>query len=135
MVDRAFTAHLGYDDPAEAVGTTVYARAANPSAPPEQARIVGVVETRQMGVLGFWGPANIYSLDTATAGYALVRISRTDPTALAAIDAAWSELAPDTALKRTFADELLSGRIVTSTVPGAHLRPLQRWLSSLPQWG
>jgi putative ABC transport system permease protein len=107
VVDRTFTAQLGFASPADALDTVVYAAPADPGVPPTPARIVGVVETRQMGLLGFWGASNIYVLNVPQSSYAVVRVKRDQlRDGLAAIDATWRELAPDIALRRSFADEL-----------------------------
>jgi putative ABC transport system permease protein len=108
VVDRAAATRLGWNDPQAAIGQTVYVPWWNANRPPDQVRIVGVVENKPLALLGPAGlQANIYRLNPTTANYPVIRISRNDiPGALEAIDAAWRKLAPSVPLNRRFGDEL-----------------------------
>ncbi|RPH59693.1 MAG: FtsX-like permease family protein, partial [Acidobacteria bacterium] len=108
VVDRAAASRLGWNDPQAAIGQIVYVPWWNADRPPDQVRIVGVVENKPLALLGPAGlQANIYRLNPTTAHYPVIRISGNDiPGALEAIDTAWRRLAPNVPLNRRFGDEL-----------------------------
>ncbi|MGH9148383.1 MAG: ABC transporter permease, partial [Vicinamibacterales bacterium] len=108
VVDRAAASRLGWADPKDAVGQIVYVPWWNANRPPDQVRIVGVVENKPLALLGPAGlQANIYRLNPAAANFPVIRVSGSDiPGALAAIDAAWKRLEPSVPLNRRFGDEL-----------------------------
>jgi putative ABC transport system permease protein len=108
VVDRAAIARLGWADPQAAIGQTVYVPWWNADRPPDQVRIIGVVENRPLALLGPAGlQANLYRLNPDAANYPVIRISGSDiPGALAVIDSAWKKLEPAVPLNRRFSDEL-----------------------------
>jgi putative ABC transport system permease protein len=110
VVDRDFVAALGLGTPEEAVDKLVY----RPTPPipgaqsPPPMRIVGVVESRSFSF--FKTPSDtagaIYSMQ-AGLGFTVARVSAADlDGALAGVDAAWKELAPDVAISRRFLDDI-----------------------------
>jgi putative ABC transport system permease protein len=105
VIDRRLAEYLGFDDPASAVGRTLYRQAAQqtpedrlPKVP--DAVVVGVVETDNMRLtaeLGAFGviAGSSFRLDSefTRAGQPAIRIDRDDvPGALAAIERVWDEL-------------------------------------------
>jgi putative ABC transport system permease protein len=108
VVDRAAASRLGWPDPRAAIGQTVYVPWWNTNRPPDQVRIVGVVENKPLALLGPAGlQANIYRLNPAAAKFPIVRVSgNAIPQALAAIDTAWKKVESGVPLNRRFADEL-----------------------------
>ena len=107
IVDREFVSQLGFANPADAVDQIIYYPTGDATQPAASAQIVGVVETQQMSLIGMGTSSNLYSLDMTQSGFAVVRLARNAiPEGLATIDAAWKRLAPDSPLKRVFADEL-----------------------------
>ena len=127
VVDRAFTAALGFATPEEAIDRLVYRAAptvALAAAPPPQPpmRIIGVVEDRSFSF--FKSPREVagamYTLQ-ADLGVTIARVSGADLEAgLAGIDAAWKQLAPNVAINRRFLDEIFD-RAYASYVRVNHL--------------
>jgi putative ABC transport system permease protein len=110
VATRAFVADLGLASPESAIDTLLYRPPPPfPGAQPQPPfRIVGVVEDRTFSF--FKMPTDdagaIYSLQ---AGLEIVvaRVSAADiPGALAGIDAAWADVAPNVAISRRFMDEV-----------------------------
>jgi putative ABC transport system permease protein len=121
VIDRRLAEHLGYDDPAAAVGQTLYRSAQdetpdNPLPKVPYAVVQGVVETDHMrlagalvafGVIG----GSTFSLDMNFLGggaQPAIRIDRNDvPGALAAIERVWDELVdPPAPFRARFAESL-----------------------------
>ena len=104
VIDRRAAEQFGWENPADAVGQTLY-QFSLPTPVPKT--IVGVVEhvpTRIIG--GQFSSAFIYNLDSEGISLPIVRISAANmPAALAHIDAVWKSMAPTTPLEREFADE------------------------------
>jgi len=106
IVDRAFVAQLGFANPAAAVNQVIY-YPGDATRPTATAQIIGVVDTQQLSLIGMGVSSNLYSLDVARSGFAVVRLARNSiPEGLAAIDSTWKRLAPDSPLTRVFVDEL-----------------------------
>lgn len=104
VVDAQVASRFGWQDPAAAVGQTVYRRWDNFSRPVE---IIGVVEDRpyKLVTLGM-ASATVYFLQPNDTSIHLVRIDGTDTAAaLAHIDRTWNELAPDIPIKRSLMEE------------------------------
>jgi putative ABC transport system permease protein len=105
VIDRLAAEQFGWTNPADAIGQTIYetpfgGRAASPR------EIVGVVEHAPRGLVGWGSRSFIYMLNDRDMGYPLIRVSRANvPAALAHIDSVWKSLAPETPLRREFADE------------------------------
>ncbi|MGD2131960.1 MAG: ABC transporter permease, partial [Maricaulaceae bacterium] len=112
VIDRRMAESLGFAAPEAAVGQTIYqpARAAEPNPTPARAAVVlGVVETEAMR-LGAGSGGTVFQFNPATAVLQRIPAVRIDPSdvpaALAAIDAAWSELAPNAPLDARFLNDL-----------------------------
>jgi putative ABC transport system permease protein len=108
IVDRAFAELHGWS-PQEALNKSVYAwvPGANTTTPPSL-RIIGVVENKPLRLLGLGATANLFMQRPDTAQTPIVRISGENvEAALREIDAVWERLAPNIAVQRRFADDML----------------------------
>jgi putative ABC transport system permease protein len=104
VIDRLAAEQFGWTNPADAIGQTIYQTPFGGKASPQE--IVGVVEHAARGLIGWGARAFVYILNDRDMGYPLIQVSRDNvPAALAHIDAVWQSLAPETPLKREFADE------------------------------
>jgi putative ABC transport system permease protein len=107
VVDRQFVSQLGFESPTQAVNRDIYYRTGDPARPTASARIVGVVETQQLSLIGMGVSANVYTFDAEHAGFAVVRLANSAiPEGIKAIESSWRTLAPDVALSYAFADQL-----------------------------
>jgi putative ABC transport system permease protein len=125
MIDLRLAKALGYDDPAQAIGKTLYMPAYTPAAstggdplPGTPVDIiVGVVETDASRLIagtegkGAVGRVSgvVYTLEqTMTGGWSpAIRVDRNDiPGARAAIERAWRKMQPDAPVRMLFTDEM-----------------------------
>jgi putative ABC transport system permease protein len=111
LVDEAYAHALGFESPDAAIGEIVYIPSQSISrrgAPAQPLRIIGVVETDVMRVAAGEPEGHIYSF--APEGFNQVPLLRISPNdvagTLAAIDRAWTALAPDVPASPQFFDEL-----------------------------
>jgi putative ABC transport system permease protein len=104
VIDRLAAEQFGWTNPADAIGQTIYQTPFAGKASPQQ--IVGVVEHAPRGLVGWGARSFVYILNDRDMGFPLIQVSRNDvPAALAHIDSVWRTLAPETPLRREFADE------------------------------
>jgi len=104
VIDRLAAEQLGWANPADAIGQQIYQTPFGGKAKPQE--IVGVVEHAPRGLIGWGARSFVYILNDRDMGYPLIQVSRNNvPAALAHIDAVWASLAPETPLRREFADE------------------------------
>jgi putative ABC transport system permease protein len=105
VINRALAEQSGWTDPSQAVGQVIYGHAGLG----EHAltmRVIGVVETRALAVLGFGSVANIYTLEQARATRPIIRLTKTDTAAgIAAIETVWKKLSPNVPARLVFLDE------------------------------
>jgi putative ABC transport system permease protein len=112
VLDREAAAALGWPDPHDAVGQTVYrstgSRVATFAATPtETLEIIGIVDKPPLQAMTA-GLSNVYVLDPGNSRL-ILRLAPDDvPGALAHIEAVWQRLVPDMPLRRIrFLDETL----------------------------
>jgi putative ABC transport system permease protein len=104
VLDRRAALQLGWTDPEDAVGETIYQTPFQGDAAP--ATVIGVVEHAPRRVIGWGARSFIYVLGEADGMFPIVQVARSNvPAALAHIDSAWQSLAPQSPLRREFADE------------------------------
>jgi putative ABC transport system permease protein len=104
VIDRVAAEQFGWTNPADAIGETIYQTPFGGKASPQE--IVGVVEHAPRGLVGWGARSFVYILNDRDMGFPLIQVSRDDvPAALAHIDSVWQSLAPETPLRREFADE------------------------------
>ncbi|HEX5049806.1 MAG TPA: ABC transporter permease [Gammaproteobacteria bacterium] len=117
VVDRAFVAQLGFASPGAAVDRLVYFPERLMSGfglPPEPLRIIGVVENKQLALLGPQGVVGtMYQLESELR-FHIARVRGDDVAgALDGIDAAWRALSPDVAIDRRFVDDAFNDAYTT----------------------
>lgn len=107
VIDRSLMRSLEYANPSAAVGQTVYHPVSLTGAtPPQRLHIIGVVEDAMLRPMTLGVNTNFYLLSPPAAANVVIRISKSNvPAALASIDQVWKTLAPNTPIKRRFADE------------------------------
>jgi putative ABC transport system permease protein len=104
VIDRVAAEQFGWTNPADAIGQTIYQTPFSGKASPQE--IVGVVEHAPRGLVGWGARSFVYILNDRDMGFPLIQVSRNNlPAALAHIDSVWQSLAPETPLRREFADE------------------------------
>jgi putative ABC transport system permease protein len=105
VINRALAEQSGWTNPNDAIGQTMYGHAGLG----EHAltmRVIGVVETRALAVLGFGSLANVYTLESERATRPIIRVSRQNvQEAVAHVEAVWKKLSPNVPLRRVFLDE------------------------------
>jgi len=105
VINRALAEQSGWSDPSQAVGQTIYGHAGLG----EHAltmRVIGVVETQPLALLGFGLRGNVYSLEPERANLAILRLSKNHTQeGIAALEATWKKLSPNVPLRRVFLDE------------------------------
>jgi putative ABC transport system permease protein len=108
VVDRSFAEQHGWH-PQQAIGKMVYMRRRQgDEQTPKALRIIGVVKDRPMTLVGFGATSTVYRYFPAAVDALLIRVDKhAIPQALAVIDASWDKVAPQLAINRKFADELL----------------------------
>jgi putative ABC transport system permease protein len=107
VVDRSLAQSLGFSNPSEAVGKTVYHPVSlNSSSPPQRLHVIGVVEDAMLRPLSGGVNANFYLLSPDAAVNPVIRIAKDKVSdGIASIDAVWQTLAPNEPIRRRFADE------------------------------
>jgi putative ABC transport system permease protein len=106
IVDDALTRQFGWEEPAAAVGQSIFVSWAGETPMPME--IIGVVRSKMLGVVGMGATANMYLLMPAESQCVTVRLSRQDvPKALAYFDAVWREAAPEHRSGRQFLNDVL----------------------------
>ncbi|HTE43084.1 MAG TPA: ABC transporter permease [Steroidobacteraceae bacterium] len=112
IVDRALATHYGWS-PEEAIGKEIFPwmpGAAYSRAP--SLRIVGVAENKPTRILGMGATTSMYMLRPEIASRPIVRVDGAHlKEALAEVDSVWETFAPNIALKRQYADELLASSL------------------------
>jgi putative ABC transport system permease protein len=117
VADRAFVAQLGYASPEAAVDQLVYFPERLMSSfglPPQPLRIIGVVENKQLALLGPQGASGtLYQLEPDLR-FQVARVRGDDVAgALAGIDAAWRRLSPGVPINRKFVDDAFNEEYTT----------------------
>lgn len=103
VVDRAFTEGLGFDSPELAIDELIYEMS---SEPPSPLRIVGVVESQPLHIVGLGATSNVYAFDLDMENE-VVRLSRADVAGgVASINELWNRLSPNMSLSSYFVDDL-----------------------------
>jgi putative ABC transport system permease protein len=105
VLDRRAARALGFANPSDAVGQTLYASGQSD----RSSEIVGVVEDAPISIRSTGSEGVLYRLNPAMTQYAIVRIAKDDvPASLAHIDNVLKALAPNNTLVRRqgFLDEL-----------------------------
>jgi putative ABC transport system permease protein len=111
VADESLVKELGFARPQDAVDKTVYlpekmTRAFG--APAQPMRIIGVVADKPLHFRGAGSTANLYLLRTGL-NLQLVRVKASDVSGgLAAIDALWRRIGPQTSSNRKFMDDLFN---------------------------
>jgi putative ABC transport system permease protein len=107
LIDESLATHIGAATPAAAIDRIIYMpTSADGKTPPQPARVVGVVATKPLTLMGLGSTSTLYLLNPTVAQTPLIRLSKDNIAAgLAEIDAVWDRLAPNIALKRRFLDE------------------------------
>jgi putative ABC transport system permease protein len=104
VIDRLAAEQFGWANPADALGQQIYQTPFGGKTSPQE--IVGVVEHAPRRMIGWGARSFVYLLNDRDMGYPLIQVSRNNvPAALAQIDSVWQSLAPETPLRREFADE------------------------------
>lgn len=113
IIDDKAAEQLGWGNPEDAIGQSVYRHYGPPSVPTPfvlEQIVVGVAGEQRFtivnyGTFGMGGTA--YNLQPDNARYLIIRISRQDVAgALQHIDQVWNRLLPELIIKRQFVDEL-----------------------------
>ena len=108
VVNRALAEQAGWKDPAQAVGQPLYGHAGLGEHELTM-RVIGVVETRPLALIGFGTLANLYTLEPERARLPIVRLSRDNTQeGVAALNAVWKKLSPNVPLRRVFVDEVFA---------------------------
>ena len=126
IVDEAMVERMGWASAQAAVGKTLYVPGlANGIGPrPTASTVVGVAQNKPLFVLGSADGGVIYQMAPKLTAYPLVRISRTRlAEGRAALEAAWSRLAPGIALEVLPLDEKFDRgldvfRLITGVLSG-----------------
>ena len=109
VIDRVLARQLGFGSPSEAVDQTVYFPGVlGQRAQPYQ--IIGVVENHPLYLRGLGATSNIYELaQGAGLTSVVVRLSADDISGgVAAVEAAWRKISPQSPLQRRFVDDLFN---------------------------
>ena len=111
IIDESLSRQLGFATPQDAVDQVIYVpeRITRTQGEPAQpTRVVGVVENKPLHLRGSGTTANVYYL-RQNLPFKLVRVSARDvPGGLAAIDALWKRLSPQTSISRKFMDDMFN---------------------------
>jgi putative ABC transport system permease protein len=108
VINRKMAEQAGWSDPQRAIGQLLHSHATYGELEMPM-RVVGVVETRPLHLLGLGTDSAMYTLEPQRAQQAVVRLNRAHVAeALADIDEVWKQLAPDLALRRLFVDEVFA---------------------------
>lgn len=113
IVDEQAAQSLGYDNPADAVGTSLYMHVGPPSTEQEftaQLTIIGIssdLKYQFVDFAAFGSQGNLYMLSPNAAEFLIIRADRNSLNqALQHIDSTWTRLMPDIPLQREFVDDL-----------------------------
>jgi putative ABC transport system permease protein len=105
VINRALAEQSGWNDPSQALGQIIYGHAGLGEHALSM-RVIGVVETQPVALLGFGMLGNVYSLEPERANLAILRLSKTHTQqGIAALEATWKKLSPNVPLRRVFLDE------------------------------
>jgi putative ABC transport system permease protein len=106
VINSAMAERVGWINPADAVGQTIYGLAGLGEHPLTM-RVIGVTETKPLVLLGPFGSiASIYTLELDRAKVPIVRfVNGKAQEALTAVETTWQKLSPNVPLRRTFLDE------------------------------
>ena len=120
IIDVALATQNGWT-PEQAIGQHLYLWIAGAAADsPPFVEIVGVVETQAQRLVGLGATSNLYLMAPDVATIPIVRLSGGDVRAgLNELDAVWNRLAPNVAIKRRFADEVLNSSLQIFIALGA----------------
>jgi putative ABC transport system permease protein len=107
VIDRTLAAQLGFRSPAEAVDETIFFPAVL-GEPSQPYRVIGVVESHSLFLQGFGATSNSYHLAAGVGMQnVIVRLAAEDVRdGVAAAEAVWRRLAPQSTFQRRFTDEL-----------------------------
>jgi putative ABC transport system permease protein len=109
VIDRVLARQLGFGSPSEAVDQTIYFPGVlGQRAQPFQ--IIGVVENHPLFLRGLGATSNIYQLaQGAGLTSVVVRLTSDDISGgVAAVEATWRKISPQTPLQRRFVDDLFN---------------------------
>jgi len=109
VIDRVLARQLGFGSPSEAVDQTVYFPGVlGQRVQPFQ--IIGVVENHPLYLRGLGATSNVYQLaQGAGLTSVVVRLSADDVSGgVAAVEAAWRKISPQSPLQRRFVDDLFN---------------------------
>jgi len=109
VIDRVLVRQLGFKSPSEAVDQTIYFPGVlGQRVQPYQ--IIGVVENHPLYLRGLGATSNIYHLaQGAGLTSVVVRLSADDISGgVAAVEAAWRKISPQSPLQRRFVDDLFN---------------------------
>jgi len=105
VINRSLAEVSGWTDPSQAVGQIIYGHAGLGEYALTM-RVVGVVETRALAVLGFGSTATIYTLERERATLPIIRLSKSHPEiGVAAIESTWKKLSPNVPARLVFLDK------------------------------
>jgi putative ABC transport system permease protein len=111
IVDRALAQQSGWT-PEQAIGKQLYLWTPGANAAAAAVSIIGVTENKALRLVGMGATSNLYMMRPATATRPILRIAGSDVrAALREVDAAWERVAPNIALRRRFADEVLESSL------------------------
>jgi putative ABC transport system permease protein len=109
IVDRALARQLGWPNPNDAVGKTIYDWQSGDNSPRHALFVVGVADNGYPRLIGPNTDSNLYVLSPANAQFSIIRVARDNVAgAIAHIEAVWERLAPRIPLKLQFTDDLFA---------------------------
>jgi len=112
IIDRALAEQSGWT-PNEAIGKSLHLwRPGATYTTGPAVRVIGVVENKPLRLLGLGATSNLFLQQLDAANLPIIRIDSNDVAAgLREIDAVWTKLAPNVAIKRRFASEVLNNSL------------------------
>jgi putative ABC transport system permease protein len=120
VIDEITAAKLGWENPADAVGETIYQHLLPPEVPSQiaiQHSVIGVVEHKPLDLLNVGANSSIYVLQPAESMNMTVRVSRDNIVeAIKHLELVWAELAPFVPLQRMFMEQRFSGQYIFAPV-------------------
>jgi putative ABC transport system permease protein len=106
ILDRSLARQLGWTNPNDAIGKTIYDSFPG-NAQSHALQVIGVVENGYPRLIGPNTDSNMYLLSPDDARVPAIRVARNDiKNGIAHIEAVWERLAPKAPLGRQFTDEL-----------------------------
>jgi putative ABC transport system permease protein len=113
ILDRSLASQLGWTNPNDAIGKTIYD--SFPGDPPSHAlQVIGVVENGYPRLIGPNTDSNMYLLSPDDARVPAIRVARNDiKNAIAHMETVWERLAPKAPLGWQFTDELFGQAYAT----------------------